>query len=310
MADFTTPLGDVGEKRLPTETEREQGFLCGPADRTLFTGLFNRIESEIGDVIQYAGIAGDDTNFSQLRQAILALIDAATGGNPAGYILETQARARLPIYPEVQNTDGRIVVTSPGVGQVRLPGGVNFLHRGIFQLTTLQTDFATDASKIYHLRWDPTNGFRLRDLAAVGYNPTALTETNATFDSAYDDMLVARVITNSSNIPTITNLANKNRLVFESAEIIADAASYTYGTPNDALQAAGVTVYNFARTPLVAVDAAMLSSNSALHQGTANWIQNKTTDRYQCYTLLITDFDRDIFSDGIAHGRFRYQASI
>ena len=310
MANFSTPLGAEGERRLPTETEREQGFLCGPADRTLFTGLFHRIESELGDVMQHAGIAGNDGDNTQLRQAILALIAAATGGNPAGYILESQARARLPIFPEVETADGRIPVISPVNGTVRLPAGFNFLHRGIFQVTTVQTDFPTDPSKTYHLRWDPVNGYRLRDVASAAYNPGGLQEASVTFDSKYDDILIARVVTNSSNIATITNLANKNRLVAESPEIISDAGTYTYGTPQDALEAAATYVYNWARVPIVSVNAAMLSTHARGHQGVANWITAQATTRYSSYAHMVTDYDNNIFGDGIAHGRFRFYAMI
>ena len=169
----------MGEKRLPTPTEKEQGFLCGPADRTLFNGLINRIEEEIGEVIAYAGIVGNDADMTQLRQAIQSLISAATGGNPAGYVLMTQARARLPFFPEVNNVDGRIVVTQPSTGVVRLPGGVTFTHRGIYIETTTQTDFATDPNKVYHLRWDPTNGTRRGNAVTGGpYTVTGFAEPN------------------------------------------------------------------------------------------------------------------------------------
>lgn len=53
----------------------------------------------------------------------------------------------------------------------------------------------------------------MNDLASLVYNPTVAAEINTAFDSTFDNMLVARVITNSSNIATITNLANKTQLV-------------------------------------------------------------------------------------------------
>lgn len=263
MADFDPPFASTGERRLPTSEERNNGFPCGPADQRLFNALFNRIEAELGDLVGYAGITPSDVDNTTVRQAVLALIDAATGGNPAGYILMTQARARLPIFPEVLNTDGRIVITSPGTGQVRLPGGVDFLHRGIFTVTTSQTDFATDPSKTYHLRWDTTNGFRLLDVAGSTYNPTALAETNIKFDSTFDDIIFARVITNSSNVPTITNLANKNLLTAEGYGASApfgdagyDPVNPSFLIENDVMDPKLITKYatqlvNFARTPQV-----------------------------------------------------------
>lgn len=213
MADFDPPFGQDGERRLPTTTEREHGFVCGPADKELFTGLFHRIEAEIGEVIEHAGIAPTDERNTLLREAIEALIAAATGSGPTeDYLLMVQARSRLPIYPDVITSDGKIGIVTPSAGQVRVPGGITFQHRGIFRVTTNQTDFSTDVSKTYHLRWNPSDGFVMRDLASGTYNPTAAPETNSTFDSSYDDMLIARIITNSSNVATITNLINKDRM--------------------------------------------------------------------------------------------------
>ena len=224
MADFDPPFGNASERRLPTMDERQNGFPCGPADQRLFNALFYRIESEVGEVINFAGIAPTDTRFTQLREAIQALIAAATGGGDTSqFLLMSQARARLPIFPEALTNNGHFGVTSPGVGSVRLTGGINFLHRGIFPITTTQTDFPTDNSKIYHLRWDVTNGYRLLDLSSPVYNPASLPEDNIAFDSTYDNMLIARVVTNSSNIATITNLMNRARMslnVGESANLV------------------------------------------------------------------------------------------
>lgn len=214
MADFSEPFGEAGgNTRLPTADERQEGFPCGPLDRSLFNGLFGRIEAELDAVRQEAGITPSDSDNTIVLQSILALIDAATGGGETdSYVTMAQARARLPIFPDVQHADGHLNVTSPAPGQVRVPAGRIFQHRGIFQVTTVETDFATLASKTYHLRWNPTDGFDLKDLADAAYNPGAAAETSSIFDSTYDDMLVARVVTNSSNVPAITNLINKSRL--------------------------------------------------------------------------------------------------
>lgn len=220
MADFEDPFAVDGERRAPTPTEISLGFPCGPANQKLFNYLFWLLTGQVKNIADTAGVTSTETgDHTLLRRAVEEMIGAAIAAleppdepDLSPFVTINQAKARLLFYPEVLNTDGRIVVTSPGTGQVRLPGGVDFLHRGISLVTTAQTDFNTDANKTYHLRWDQTNGFRLLDLAGAGYNPTALSEINAIFDSQYDDMLIARVITNSSNVPTITNLANKNVL--------------------------------------------------------------------------------------------------
>lgn len=213
MADFDPPFAWDGERRVPTADEIETGFGCGPFALPLWNWMFYAIWSEIGEVLTFNGITPDNGDMTQLRQAIQAQIDAATGGgDPESYLTLLQASARLPIFPEVLNTPAHFGVVSPGTGQVRVPAGVNFQHRGISPYTTVQTDLATDASKTYHLRWNKTDGFTLKDLATGGYNPGTLAETDASFDSTFDDMLVARIITNSSNVPSITNLANKTTL--------------------------------------------------------------------------------------------------
>lgn len=213
MANFTTPFAQNAGRRLPTADEKVNGFPCGPADQTLFNGLFNRLESEMGEVIEHAGLTGSDADNTQLRQAIVALINAATGGGDTSqFLLLSQAAARLPIYPEVESADGRITVSSPASGTVRLPGGVNWIHRGVAVMTTAQTDFPTAVSRTYHLRWNSTDGYVLKDLTDAAYNPSSLPENDVSFDTKFDDVLFARVVTNSSNVPTITNLANSNHL--------------------------------------------------------------------------------------------------
>lgn len=219
MTDVSSPFAggidseDPRYPRRPTTEEKSLGFPSGPADIALFNGLLNMIYREFKTLADAAGVSGSDANFNLLRDSIDALISAATGGGEgAGYILLSQARARLPIHFEVLSADGKVNVSSPSAGTVRVPGGVDFLHRGIFTFQSAETDFSTDGNKTYHIRWNPDDGFNINDLADGGYNPSALAETDASFDGAYDDALIARVITNASNIATITNLANLSDL--------------------------------------------------------------------------------------------------
>lgn len=217
MADFTTPFANgQEERRLPTADEKALGFPCGPADRFLFDGLFHRIESELGDLISFAGLTGEDGDNTQVRQAVLALIANAIGeeegGDTSAFLQVIQARARLPIMPEVQTTDGKLTITAPSTGTVRIAAGTTFLHRGIYPETTAQTDFVTSQSKVYHLRWIYQTGYVLKDLTDVSYNPGSIDEADKTFDSSYDNMLIARIVTNASNVATITALVNKSTL--------------------------------------------------------------------------------------------------
>lgn len=246
MADFSVPFGRDSEKRLPSANERTGGFPCGAADQALFNGLLNRVESELGEVISFFGITPSDDRFTQLRESIEAGIAAATGtADVSQYLLVSQARSRLPIFPQIESADGKINVSSPAAGIIRVPGNIQFMHRGIFPVTTSETDFNTDTSKTYHLRWNPTDGLSLNDTASSTYNPGTLAETDSSFDSTYDDMLVSRVITNSSNVATITNLANRDRLWFNG---VLSAVDWTDPATNLAFARMQQTL-DWSRTP-------------------------------------------------------------
>jgi hypothetical protein len=290
MVDFTPPFGENGERRLPDATEQSLGLSCDPQQlRELLNGMFNLHQGQIKAIADEAGVTPNESgDKTLLNRAVLALIAAATGaGDTSEFVLFTQARARLPIFPDVQNVDGRIIVTAPATGTVRVPGGVSFLHRGIFLVTTAQTDFPTDPSKAYHLRWNPTDGFVLRDLASGTYNPSTLAETNVAFDSAFDDMLVARVITNSSNVATITNLSNKNVLEGDQTQ----NGSATINTGNFSADYSHTFTLNWSRTPFVSVEAVVEQVSSNVYvDGWANKITSRTVTRYNAALTANTNF--------------------
>lgn len=305
MANFTPPFATEADSRYPTSDERRQGFDCGPADRRLFHGLFNRIESELGHVIEMAGITQTDGRMTQVYEAIQALISAAIGTpedpeepiDTSQFLLLQQAASRLPIFPEVNTFDGRIAIISPSTGTVRVPAGVNFLHRGIVVVTTVLTDFPVVASKTYHLRWTNSVGFVLHDLADTSYNPTLVAETNPIFDSSYDSMLVARVVTNAANTATITNLANKTILT-ASGEEIAAMGSLRPNQHQDGVRPSQISQYtavavNFARTPQSYMSAANDINMSEGSSGTS-YERNlgvRTLSRYQLAVWAQGDSD-------------------
>ncbi|WP_123876171.1 MULTISPECIES: hypothetical protein [Rhizobium] len=225
-------------------------------------------------VITAAGIEGSDADLTQLLQAIQALIAAATGSaDTSNYVLMPAARARLPIFPEVLTSDGRIPVSAPSTGTVRVPAGYDFLHRGIFAITTVQTDFVTVSNKTYHLRWRPTDGFQLKDLADAAYNPAALAETDLGFDSQYDDMLVARVVTTAGNTATIANLANKVRLELTNVKS-------TWSEGPSGMPAAQQVAINFARTPQLRFTGASVEVTSTDQEEIVGWGNQEARNRY------------------------------
>lgn len=123
------------------------------------------------------------------------------------------ARARLPFYPSVNAVMGRMGIFAPQAGQILVPGSVEFLHRGIYLDNTSNYDlasrtFTTAINTVYHLRWSPTGGFVLKPVNDGVYNPGGYAETNPAFDSTFDDMIIARVATDQSNVASIVNLSN------------------------------------------------------------------------------------------------------
>ena len=295
MAKFSPPWASVGGvARSPTVDEQNDGFSCGSADLTLFNRKFQGYDAELAAILDEGGITGTEEDDTGVLQAIQALIAAATGGGDTSqFVLFSQAQARLPIFPEVTTNNSVIAVTDLGTGNIRIPASATILHRGIRTYTTVQTDIATTLSKTYHLRWNPTDGFSLKDLADTGYNPTVAAETNAAFDSTYDDMLVARIVTNSSNVPTITPLVNRDRL--NSSGLTNAPGPFTIGGGDQSVTTTfDVATLNWARAPkfigLNAVVGANSTSSIGGLDGVANHITSQSVDRYKVSITILSDF--------------------
>lgn len=166
----------------------------------------------------------------------------------------SQIQMSVRIYPEILNEAGVIVVTSPSTGSVRIPAAVEFKHHGAFSVATTEIDFTTEASKTYHIRWSIDNGFSINDLSDLAYNPGSILETDASFDTTYDDMLISRIVTSAANVSSITNLVNKIDLV-----VVGDSPDISPTTYQDNTSILSMTAtpastalidINWSRTPV------------------------------------------------------------
>lgn len=185
-------------------------------------------QREIVNVIVQSGLTPDGNDPTQLWQALKILL------------------TQNPVYPECLNSNGKFDVSSPSAGTVRVPAGIEWVIRGTLKYATAaNVDLPTLPNKTYHLRWDRQNLFRLRDLADAAYNPTTALETNSGFDSAYDDVLIARVTTNGANAATITNLINKPKLATMQTKRLSLSAALDW-----TVRASTAIPLNWARTPL------------------------------------------------------------
>lgn len=163
---------------------------------------------------QHAFVMFDGTNYKLLSGGAVSLQSAAQ---------------QQPIYPEITSANNVFSASLIAAGQVVLASGLKWVHRGLNQyvsdvaFSSGDRSFAVAASKTYHLRWyapgtgraTPTASFPNGRLYAedlsdhVTYNPAALAETDRSFDTTYDNMLFAKVVTDAAAAPTVTWLINR-----------------------------------------------------------------------------------------------------
>ncbi|ANM05218.1 hypothetical protein AMC78_CH03149 [Rhizobium phaseoli] len=126
----------------------------------------------------------------------------------------------LNVFPTILTANNVAAITS-SAGQVVVTPFKwiwrQFKTLDLSALNLAARTFATAASKTYHLRlsYDVLTGVQtlsLKDLSNAGYNPSALVEGATNFDTTYDDMILARVVTSAGNVPTVVPLKNTNRM--------------------------------------------------------------------------------------------------
>lgn len=189
-------------------------------------------QREIVKVIAEAGLIPSNDDVTQLWQAIGIMIE--------------RVRINLQVYPDIRTVDGKMAVTAVSPGLIRIPAGQQFVMRGGKLVETAVTDLVTTANRTCHLRWTATGGFVLRDLSDVSYNPGGVIgdEVLPKFDSDYDDMLVARVVTDGANVATIDRLVNRPAMVLQTER--RDTLGYKLAWFS---LAGSETILNWSRTP-------------------------------------------------------------
>ena len=103
-------------------------------------------------------------------------------------------------------------------------------------------------------------------------------------------MLIARVITNSSNVPTITNLKNARKLVYRNNAAGA-AVRITTGSGDDGSKYSYTFVHNWAsRSDVVSIMGWAGNQGAEELHGRANVIAY-THDRYSTLVEITSDFN-------------------
>lgn len=239
---YVPPLGEAN----PNASYKDRNTAAGQPGSRVPAPAVEHVMREVVAVIVDAGITPSSEDLTQLLQAIDLKISAITGeGDGALFVLMEALRSRNPIFPEVVSADGSFNLSTPALGTVRIPAGIQIVHRGCFSDTTVQQDLVTAPNKTYHLRKNWSTGFALKDVADSSYNPSAISEDSTVFDTAYDDMLTHKIVTNASNVATITNLKNKDRLM-----VHAGVQATNFVEANGANSRADFALtLNWARTP-------------------------------------------------------------
>lgn len=242
--------------------------------------------------------------------AELVMVDDGTAFRLLSPLSPTQVRALqaslLPIFPMCLTSDGRMPM-SHSAGNLVVTGATIRLRGTLdYDLTALAIGlrtFATVANKTYHLRYDATNGLRLLDLVNGGtYNPSSLTENNVAFDSTYTDALLARVVTNDSNVGTVTVLAN---LPSPNLRARSDPSTTSYFAITTAGRVTfdGVFATNWARTPSMVGHTLTVQWNTGPAQATmsgGNRQEFFTVDRYGIAWRVSSDWnDNDALNNGL-----------
>ena len=206
-------------------------------------------QREIVKVITEAGLTPDHADLTQLWQALRTWFGSS------------------PMFPEITVAGAVMAVTAGTTGELTISAAQTWLHRGWRKFTTddfalANLQFTTIANSTYHLRWYapghanapvgtwPKGRFMLRALAdSTDYNPTVAAETDLAFDSTFDDMLVAKVVTNGANAVTATSLVNRMRLA---SEVAKTTHTFSYALTEVGPDVAPTYTLNWARTPQIA----------------------------------------------------------
>lgn len=319
---------------------RDENLGAGVEGTELAALWLNMVQEEILKVMEEAGLPPDAANWTQLNEAIGIRLNALFADVEAAYVFATSPEAiagilldkiispktladvlavkfpglsklsllNAPVFPHIQTTNNKLAISVAGL-QISVDAGQSWMHRGAFRYSSddyagAARTFATVNGKNYHLRWTPGAGFVLKDVTDAVYNPGALAETDPTFDSTHDDMLVAK-ISSSAGLAAVTPLTNAPLLKVR-ATTSGGGGVTTTGSGSDGVRFNGTFVLNWARTPTPVLGGVAKNNTSPLLHGWANDCVITTTSRYTVIGYVESDYQIPI--DGIPNGSLYFNA--
>lgn len=244
-------------------------------------------------VLRYDGTPAQEGDLQLGVPTVWRYSTSADGGAGALLIepwaLAMTALDRLPIFPEILTATAKLALTAT-TGQIVVDAGQSFKHRGHRIVKTSDTaagsrTFATAINKTYHLRWTWSAGAGAYGL--VDMTSASPAETDSSYDSTYDMMLIAKVVTNGSNVLTVTPLENRPVLQAR-GELVFSAIAWDGDlVAPSALTSGTTTTLNWARRPQVTMNA--MTSISTKHGSDTISVQqlnvgNWSQSRYSFFT--------------------------
>lgn len=289
---YNPPFNSTPTPEVPEPPYVDGNKTAGIKGSTVPAAAVEHPQREILAVIAAAGLSPSPADLTQLLQAI-QIIAGGVGAPPASFGLN-------PVFPEVI-TNGGVMSITPSTGQVILATGQQWIYRGgtlynSSDLLLAARTLSTVANKTYHMRWRYNGGaptLALYDLADVAYNPGVVAETNEQFDTSYDDILIARVITNGANTPTVTALKNLNRLADEQTAG-GVATIWSSGTGSDGGRYQNAFTLNWARTPKAVVTGILGQGTTPVLNGFANLVTINSKTRYLVDSKVESDFNANL----------------
>ncbi len=216
-------------------------FLPSATNNSASTATFAGVTKAIRSYADTALVGGE-----LVIERPTACVYKASANSGAGallvlpWALPGSASVLAPIYPEITSTNNVLTFTST-TGQIVVDGGLGWVWRGALAFTSAAISapdrtFATSASKTYHLMWDapgtgnanPAATYPAGRFSLIDRTSASPAETDSSYDTTYDRMLVAKVATNGSNVLTVTALKNKARLVLDYATAILSPLGESY----------------------------------------------------------------------------------
>ncbi|MEM5529547.1 tail fiber protein [Gammaproteobacteria bacterium AS21] len=213
--------------------------------------------AELKGIVQLSNQIDSDNEFKAATpKAVKAVYDLLPLNKPK--VLDS-----LPIFPEIINNDKKLLI-SLSVGKLTIAENQVIRFRGWRDINTdnlSNLSFTLDLAKTYHLRFDIDNELSLNDIESSDYNPDSLSESDRSFDTTYDNVLLAKI--SNGVVTTLINQSEPFSLTYDGLPNSADATP----TGNDYVGSFELPL-NWSRSPIS--DSVEIKGHLAAN-GTHSW---------------------------------------